>query len=169
MRYFQRSLTVLFAFVLMFTMFPSMAKGETTAKVLTSQVKLSVTGDSIHGVIQPKTDVNIQTGDTAFDVLINTLGTSEVDYMGSGSSIYVRGINNLYEFDRGPLSGWLYRVNGSFPNYSAGSYVLKNSDEVEWLYTTNGGADVGFNPWGLRSFNLTQNIKKNKMMKQQLQ
>ena len=56
-------------------------------------------------------------------------------------SAYIIGINNLYEFDVGELSGWMYNVNGWFPNYGASRYQLKEGDVVEWLY--NLGIDVG--------------------------
>ena len=48
---------------------------------------------------------------------------------------YVAGIDGLYEFDCGKNSGWMYRVNGKFPNYMAGKCTLHDGDKVEWLYT----------------------------------
>ena len=56
---------------------------------------------------------------------------------------YVEGINQLYEFDCGKNSGWMYSVNGEYPNYGASSYNLKDGDKVEWRYTCNLGSDVG--------------------------
>ena len=58
-------------------------------------------------------------------------------------SAYIEGIANLYEFDCGELSGWMYRVNGWFPNYGCSRYVLQDGDTVEWLYTCDLGEDVG--------------------------
>ena len=52
-------------------------------------------------------------------------------------------VNNLYEFDCGSLSGWMYKVNEWFPNYGCSRYVLKNGDDVVWCYTCNLGYDVG--------------------------
>ena len=54
-----------------------------------------------------------------------------------------QGINQLYEFDCGKNSGWMYSVNGEYPNYGASSYNLKDGDKVEWRYTCNLGSDVG--------------------------
>ena len=48
---------------------------------------------------------------------------------------HVAGIDGLYEFDCGKNSGWMYRVNGKFPNYMAGKCKLHDGDKVEWLYT----------------------------------
>ena len=43
---------------------------------------------------------------------------------------YIEGINNLYEFDCGEQSGWMYSVNGWFPNYGCSRYQLKDGDVV---------------------------------------
>jgi hypothetical protein len=59
------------------------------------------------------------------------------------NSNYIEGINNLYEFDAGELSGWMYKVNGWFPNYGSSRYVLKDGDVIEWVYTCDLGRDVG--------------------------
>ena len=56
---------------------------------------------------------------------------------------YIEGIGNLYEFDAGALSGWMYRVNGWFPNYGCSSYQVQDGDVIEWVYTCDLGADVG--------------------------
>ncbi len=59
------------------------------------------------------------------------------------NSVYVEGIHNLYEFDTGELSGWMYNVNGWYPNYGASRYQLKDGDVVNWRYTCDLGRDVG--------------------------
>ena len=59
------------------------------------------------------------------------------------NSVYIEGIGNLYEFDCGERSGWMYRVNGWFPNYGCSRYQLEPGDTVEWVYTCDLGADVG--------------------------
>ena len=59
------------------------------------------------------------------------------------NSAYIEGVANLYEFDVGNLSGWMYQVNGWFPNYGCSRYQLKDGDVVEWVYTCDLGNDVG--------------------------
>ncbi|WP_138752267.1 DUF4430 domain-containing protein [Paenibacillus sinopodophylli] len=103
----------------------------------TQSVTISVKGDSQKGTIVPSKSVQLQPGDTPFSVLKRELGAS-VKSRGTGSTLYVEEIDGLAEFDRGPLSGWLYSVNGVFPNYSAGSYTLQPNDVVAWSYTTDG-------------------------------
>ena len=66
-----------------------------------------------------------------------------MEYRGSGSNTYIEGINNLYEFDGGSNSGWMYSVNGVYPNYGVGSYKVKSSDVIKFNYTCNLGADLG--------------------------
>ncbi|GAA3325631.1 hypothetical protein GCM10020331_058300 [Ectobacillus funiculus] len=60
-----------------------------------------------------------------------------MEYTGAGQSVYVQGINNLYEMDRGPNSGWRYYVNGVIGNRSAGVIKLSKGDQVEWRYTND--------------------------------
>jgi hypothetical protein len=70
----------------------------------------------------------------------------EYSYTPVYGSYYIEGINNIYEFDCGELSGWMYSVNGVFPNYGCSKYVLSDGDVIRWVYTCNLGADVG-NPY----------------------
>jgi hypothetical protein len=63
------------------------------------------------------------------------------------NSVSVKGINNLYGGDGGNLSGWLYRVNGWFPNYGCSRFYLADGDVVEWLYTMDLGFDLGAGEW----------------------
>ncbi|WP_051123197.1 DUF4430 domain-containing protein [Paenisporosarcina sp. FSL H8-0542] len=84
-------------------------------------------------------------GDTVLDALIQITKKHKIqmDYRGGkGASAYVEGIANVYEFDRGQGSGWMYRVNGVFPDRGAGTVPLMVDDHVEWLYTTSLGEDL---------------------------
>lgn len=107
-------------------------------------VTLSITGDQ-GAPILAATRVAIKQGDTVYDVLLRATQQHgiQMEKRGTGALLYVEGINNLYEFDRGPESGWMYRVNGVFPNKSAGVYDVKSGDRIEWLYTRDLGRDVG--------------------------
>ncbi|SEL25860.1 protein of unknown function [Ruminococcus sp. YRD2003] len=97
------------------------------------------------GVILPVTSFDIEEGDTVFDVLTDAAQTCgiQVDSRGgSKSMIYVAGINYLYEYDFGDLSGWVYHVNGISPSRNSGDYVLSDGDRIEWLYTCELGHDL---------------------------
>ena len=87
-------------------------------------------------------------GDTVFDALkavCRDYGIQlEYSWTPAYGSYYIEGIHNLYEFDCGNLSGWMYSVNGWFPNYGCSKYRLKDGDYIKWLYTCKGlGSDVG--------------------------
>ena len=64
-------------------------------------------------------------------------------FSGAGEMTYLKGINNLFERDHGPLSGWIYFVNGEPRGVSSRSYILENGDNVEWRYTLDLGKDIG--------------------------
>lgn len=82
---------------------------------------------------------------TAFDVLQKAANLNGISLQTRKTSMgmYVEGINGLKEFDKGPKSGWMYRVNGVFPEYASDAYSVKAGDRMEWVYTEDLGNDVG--------------------------
>ena len=99
------------------------------------------------GVLLAETQVTLGEGDTPFSLLqeltrANGIHLESSFTPGTGSA-YVEGIGNLYEFDCGPLSGWLFLVNGVSPSVSCSDYVLSDGDVVEWAFTCDMGADLG--------------------------
>lgn len=101
------------------------------------------------GVILPETRFVLEEGDTVFSVLSRAVRQEKIqmEYTGIDSSptgtVYIQGIHYLYEFSCGPLSGWMYRVNGEFPNLGCSDYPVQNGDRIEWVYTCDLGHDVG--------------------------
>jgi len=100
-----------------------------------------------NGVILEKKTVKINEGDTVFDLLLRETKNSSIHLEFTKppalNSAYIEGIANLYEFDCGELSGWMYRVNGTFPQYGCSSYTVNPDDNIEWVYTCSYGKDVG--------------------------
>ena len=101
-----------------------------------------------NGMIMPPTVVSFSEGETAFDVLKRICKGKKIQIEYSWTpvfdSYYIEGINNIYEFDGGDESGWIYKVNGWSPNYGCSSYKLSDGDVVEWAYTVSGlGKDIG--------------------------
>ena len=100
-----------------------------------------------NGVILKTTKVTFYEGESVYDVLQRVCKDKNIHMEASWTPIYnsayVEGIHNLYEFDCGNLSGWMYRVNGWYPNYGCSRYQLKQGDTVEWRYTCDLGHDVG--------------------------
>jgi len=103
-----------------------------------SAATLSVTGNTEWGVVLEPATVALKSGDTVADLLIRTLKSRKLAYetRGAGSLFYVTGIDGLFEFDDGPVSGWKYRVNGEVIDRSAGAYKLEPGDRVEWFYAS---------------------------------
>ncbi|MCL2096768.1 MAG: DUF4430 domain-containing protein [Oscillospiraceae bacterium] len=83
---------------------------------------------------------NISVADLSGDIL-RELGKPIV-FSGIGDMIYVKGIDNLFEFDHGALSGWMYFVNGERRGIGCGSYILSGGDCVVWRYTFDLGEDI---------------------------
>lgn len=100
-----------------------------------------------NGDVIPQVEVMLPEGASAFDALIAAAREHKirVDYNGSGWGTYVKGVGGIYEFGFGELSGWMYRVNGEFPEMSVSDYILHEGDVVEFLYTADLGRDVGEN------------------------
>lgn len=98
-------------------------------------------------IILPESQVTFSEGESVFDVLQRICKDNKIHMEASWTPIYnsayIEGISNLYEFDCGNLSGWMYSVNGWYPNYGCSRYSLQDGDKVEWRYTCDLGYDVG--------------------------
>ncbi len=101
------------------------------------------------GVILAETEYVLRQGDTVFDILDRACRYNKIqmEYQGADANryntVYVQGINHLYEFSCGRLSGWIYKVNDEPADRGASAYKLKNGDSIAWLYTCDLGRDVG--------------------------
>lgn len=101
------------------------------------------------GVILAATAFTFTPGESVFDVLLRATREKDIqmefrdDQLYSGK--YIEGINYLYEFDGGPLSGWMFHVNGQFPNHGCAAISVEDDDAIVWVYTCDLGVDVGDN------------------------
>lgn len=96
------------------------------------------------GILYKTADVDIREGDTAFSLLERELVMNNIHFeYNKTTNVYIEGIGNIYEFDCGELSGWMFKVNGEFTDTACDAYVLKPGDVVEWVYTCDMGRDVG--------------------------
>ena len=106
------------------------------------------------GVIYAEQTVTFYEGESVFNLLVREMKRNKIHLEFENTPIYnsayIEGIGNLYEFDCGELSGWMYKVNDWYPNYGCSRYHLKEGDKVEWVYTCDLGADVGGN-YGVRN------------------
>lgn len=100
-----------------------------------------------NGVLLPRTKVTFSPGESVYDIL-NRVTKEHRIHMESSftpmyNSAYIEGIGNLYEFDCGANSGWMYCVNGWYPNYGVSRYVPQDQDEIQFNYTCDLGRDLG--------------------------
>lgn len=108
----------------------------------------TVAGKAAHipadGVILTETAFPIAQGDTVYTVLTDAARAHGIHMEASGANglMYVHGIGNIYEFDFGDLSGWVYLVNGESASVGCDQYVLQDGDRVEWHYTLELGKDI---------------------------
>lgn len=81
-------------------------------------------------------NIEVNSSSTAYSGLreLAKQNGKSISTKGFGSTVYVSGIDGLKEFDHGPSSGWMYKVNGIPPNIGAGAYKVKAGDQVIWYY-----------------------------------
>lgn len=100
------------------------------------------------GVILEPTKYVLRKGDTAFTILNRATRHEQIqmEYQGADEnaydSVYIKGINYLYEFSCGELSGWMYLVNGKVPDRGCSSYEPADGDRIEFVYTCDMGRDI---------------------------
>lgn len=98
------------------------------------------------GIIFYSDKVVFYEGESVFNVLTREMKKNKIhlEFVQTPvyDSVYIEGIANLYQFDAGELSGWVYRVNGKIPSSGCSLHILENGDRVEFLYTCDLGADV---------------------------
>jgi len=100
------------------------------------------------GAILPLGEYVLRPGDTVFDILMRVTRHKriQIEYQGAEKngfgSVHVEGINYLYSFSCGPLSGWTYKVNGEVAGVGCSLYELSDGDVIEWIYTCELGEDI---------------------------
>jgi len=123
--------------------------GDENAAPGTLSARLAIDAETYrqgYKIMSAKT-VSFSEGETVFDVLYRECRESKI-HMASRmtpfyNGAYIEGIDNLYEFDAGELSGWMYSVNGWYPNYGSSQYYLSDGDVIAWRYTCDLGRDIG--------------------------
>ncbi len=112
-----------------------------------------------NGKILDTVRIEFKQGETVFDVFKRACADNvctdkcqycqsngilfECEYTPGYGNYYIEGIHQIYEKDCGSKSGWMYKVNGVYADTGCSSYVLKDGDVIEWIYTCNLGEDVG--------------------------
>lgn len=111
------------------------------------------------GIILKDVSVEVNDGETVFDVIKRACNENvcknnckycqksgvqiEYTYTPAFDNYYIEGIHQIYEKDCGTQSGWMYSVNGVFPNVGTSAYNIKAGDKIVFAYTCNMGEDIG--------------------------
>ena len=90
--------------------------------------------------ILPTVVRDLPEGTTAFEVFKQVLAANGYTYDAKGS--YVRAViapdgTKVAELSKGQYSGWMYRVNGEFPDTYMGAYELEDGDGIEVFFTAD--------------------------------
>ena len=99
-----------------------------------------------NGIILDEKEVEFISGESVFDVLKREMQNNKIHMEFNESPVYktayIEGIGNIYEFDCGDLSGWMYKVNGKAQGMGCSQYIVKVNDRIEWMYTCDMGRDL---------------------------
>lgn len=90
--------------------------------------------------IQPTVVYDLPEGTTAMDVFRQVLTANGYSYEAKGS--YVQAVikpdgTKVAEFSKGPNSGWVFRVNGEFPDVAMQDCQLSDGDVIEVFFTAD--------------------------------
>ena len=126
----------------------------------TIKVRFSLSGDTVH--YDPDTKqytgkhtnpfwiksqtVTVPKGSTVKYLTELMLENADLPYTSSG--VYISEINGLQEFDNGPLSGWMYRLNGEIANEGYASRKLQAGDNIQWFYTDDYTKETNYEDFG---------------------
>ncbi len=96
------------------------------------------------GVILDTVELPLAEGDSAYDLLTEAARKYSIHLESEGAPglSYISGINYIYEFQYGELSGWMFRVNGELPSVGCAAYYPEDGDRIEWLYSLDMGNDI---------------------------
>lgn len=107
-------------------------------KTAENSVTISIYVEDEDRYVLNPVSVSIEENTTVFELLKKTTRENKIhmEFDGSDETAYVEGIDNLYAFDKGPESGWLFYVNEKEAEIGAGQMPVRPGDTVEWIYKT---------------------------------
>ncbi len=123
-------------------------------------VWFSLLGDECHGELEEtghtlrdgnlqtwiaSTSYQVDTPATALDILEAAL-KGRYDYNNADGN-YISSINGLAEFDNGPRSGWMYTVNGRYPEKGIAEQTVNSGDRIVFHYTDDYTVERASDNW----------------------
>lgn len=80
-----------------------------------------------------KTKITLERGSYVIDALTKALSTAGIPYTNDGN--YISSVKGLSEFDNGEYSGWMYTVNGKYPDLGVNEKKIRSGDKIVLHYT----------------------------------
>lgn len=113
-----------------------------TSGVIIDDAKVELKGDeSAFDVIKKACEENVCTDSCKY---CKSGGVQiEYTYTPAFNNYYIEGIHQIYEKDCGTQSGWMFSVNGDFPDVGTSSYAVLPGDVIVLSFTCNMGEDIG--------------------------
>lgn len=91
------------------------------------------------GMILAPTPITVPNGATAYDVMQKSGLVINAAWNPTLRTYYIKGIQGLGEKAVGRTSGWLYKINGTFPNVGLSLYEVQPGDVISFHYTVRQG------------------------------
>lgn len=120
--------------------------GENPNPDKTFSVSFSLDGKGFIESISTVLVENLEKPITVYEVFQRVLNDKNFTYKAKGG--YVSAVTDskgvsLSELEKGENSGWMYKVNGEFPDKIMNAYYLKGKEKIEFLYTADWVAEPG--------------------------
>lgn len=118
---------------------------DTSTPETSDSIIFTISGPGNSNVIIPEAEVAIVPGETVLDVTIRILEEADLPFevAGIGDAAYILSINGISQYQYGPQSKWLYNIDGEYPSLGPAEYTLLDDSRLEWIYTVDGGQDIG--------------------------
>lgn len=98
-----------------------------------------------------RTAYTVENTATVADVIEKALNQNGISYANSGGN-YITSITydatTLAEFTNGSNSGWMYTLNGRYPNLGVAEQTLKSGDVIVFHYSDDYTQEQGSESWG---------------------
>lgn len=105
----------------------------------TSVLENEALSESLHEIIPQdgmmfSGDVEFALGESLLDVFTRAMQDAKIPAVREGA--YISSIGGLSPGDCGPMSGWMFTVNGEFVTVGCDAVFLQDGDTVAWTYVT---------------------------------
>ncbi|MBQ3055179.1 MAG: DUF4430 domain-containing protein [Oscillospiraceae bacterium] len=116
----------------------SVSNRDATCRIVVSAQTDALTAECLElvpedGVLLDET-VDFETGESLLSVMLRVMRKEKIPLVYEGS--FIKSIGGLAPGDAGPMSGWMFSINGELPMEGCDEILLSEGDLVEWTYVT---------------------------------